>query len=205
MHTNAPEVVSVVHAAFPDYTGRKIQIDPFRGPMRLESYWSGGHRDYFAIIELSTLKAKDISSMCQAPFSRPGETTLSALPAGFALIRRTYSGNSQYVHVYVHLDSMTKMLPAPIELPWAERVVLAATAGLKSHARLEQAIYWTKIRPDEYATAQASLKTKGLLNAQGAINNAGRNAIGTERLHDIKECRAHTTLFQAQHTLPSNQ
>lgn len=59
MFVNAsnPEVSRIVHAAFPDYTGRKgIRLEVFRPGMNVDSYWSGGHRNYWCIVEMSTLK-----------------------------------------------------------------------------------------------------------------------------------------------------
>lgn len=38
--------------AFPDYRGRKIREEVATRPIRVESYWDGGSRDYFVCVDL---------------------------------------------------------------------------------------------------------------------------------------------------------
>ena len=44
IHTNAPEVVDALMAAFPEYKGRTFRLRPLRFPFRMTSGWDGGSR-----------------------------------------------------------------------------------------------------------------------------------------------------------------
>ena len=41
----------IVQAAFPDYSGKKFKLSTSI-PSRLDSYWDGGSRDYYAFYHL---------------------------------------------------------------------------------------------------------------------------------------------------------
>lgn len=48
-----PIVRKIIEATFPNYNGRKIKMRAYK-PRELHSYWSGGSRDYFALINIQT-------------------------------------------------------------------------------------------------------------------------------------------------------
>lgn len=94
------DIKRIVKTAFPDYRGRKIKLTTGTIPQRLDSYWDSGHRDYWAFVRLADMAVLDVHS--NHPAFEPNQPrTLRELPAGFALVCRTYSGVNQYVRVWV--------------------------------------------------------------------------------------------------------
>lgn len=96
--------------------------------------------------------------------------------------------------LHVHPSCLNKlMLPPKMEITWAEHVVLVATRSLKSsyagisNYRLHEARSMTGITTQEWNDAVATLKSRKLLNAAGAITTAGKNTVGTlEGLWNLK-------------------
>lgn len=52
-----PVIKAIIAATFPSYNGRKIKVQVQDYPLRVESYWSGGSRDYFAAFNFNTQRA----------------------------------------------------------------------------------------------------------------------------------------------------
>jgi hypothetical protein len=95
--------------------------------------------------------------------------------------------------LYVHPEAVTKFIPAPTDvLSWAERVVLAATRGLKSsyggvkEFRKVESMKDTGISAGAYDAAKASLIKTGHLDSRGAITAKGKNAIGWTSLDELR-------------------
>lgn len=122
-----PEVRAVVLAAFPDYRKHKASIGPFH-PININSYWDGGSRAEFAVVELATLRRHDVGAgHCYFDVARQGlagaedqnievdrvgNVKLKNLPPGFALVEAgTSCGKPAMAAVYVHPDNLTKLLP----------------------------------------------------------------------------------------------
>ena len=190
-YTDAPEVKQIAQAAFPDYKGRSFSVLPFRGGMDLSSYWSGGSRDYYNVINLTTLRSAEIpqggSGHGDAPYR------ISTLPDNMAVVKRTYfQGKDLGITIFVNPENLSKMLPSPDEVSWAEKVVLSATRSYKSSYagakdyRFQEALRYTGITKQEWDAAKQSLIQKGMLNKAGAITNSGRNAIGRVDLSQLK-------------------
>jgi hypothetical protein len=190
-YTSAPEVQEIARAAFPDYNGKKFGVAAFEGPMNLASHWDGGSRIYYAVINLDTKKSAEIP---QSGTMFDKETyRMTTLPPNMAVVAHSiFSGKDMGVTIYVNPESLTKMLPAPDEVTWAEKVVLAATRGLKSSYagikdyRFREALKDTGITRVEWDQAKESLIQKGMLNKAGAIQDKGKNAIGHMDLYRLK-------------------
>jgi uncharacterized protein YlbG (UPF0298 family) len=188
--TNAPEVKNIVKLTFPEYNGRDFIVSTFNGPMELRSYWDSGSRDFWSIINLSNNRSKMVPEN-GSPFI-PKVWKLSKLPPNFALVRY-HSGSYKYVTVYIGQENISKMLPAPKEITWQEKVVLSATRSLKSSYagvsdyRFREASSETGISKQEWDQAKLNLVSKGMLNKAGAITNDGRNAIGNVQLRHLKD------------------
>jgi len=190
-YTSAPEVQEIARAAFPDYNGKKFGLEAFQGPMNLASYWDGGSRTFYAVIDLNTKKAVEIP---QSGTMFDKETYhASKLPYNIAIVaHKISSGKDAGITIYLNPENLTKMLPAPDDVTWAEKVVLAATIGLKSSYagikdyRFREALQDTGITRVEWDGAKASLIQKGMLNNAGAITDKGKNAIGWTNLHSLK-------------------
>lgn len=182
MYISTPEVLALISRAFPAYNGKRIQIQPFCDPMHCTSYWSGGLRDYYAIIPLSDAYI----GVAYIPENGTPFTTelgpLTELPVGFALVRLT-GGYRESVTVYVNPANLVAMLPAPVELSEHERTVLKYTSRLKSsyggisNYRFHEANQDTGISTESWEAAKASCILQGYLNKAGAITESGRNAI----------------------------
>lgn len=186
MYISTPEVKALVNRAFPNFNGRRIQVQPFpaSGGMRCESYWSGGQRDYYAIIPLSDayVGAAFMIPENGTPFV-PEVKPLTELPVGFALVCHT-AGHHESVTVYVNQANLVNMLPAPVELSEHERQVLKYTSSFKSsYAGIGNYRFHTANRDnpsftlENWETAKASCILRGFLNKAGAITESGRNAI----------------------------
>jgi hypothetical protein len=186
IHTNSPEVRRIVETAFPNYRGRQISIEAFTHPLDLTSYWSGGYRDYWAFVNITTGKVGQVAENGSG-FS--GNTPrCERLQNGVALVRWTY-GPRQWVKVYLDPSNLTKLLPAAPELTQDELIVLVFTRCRKSsyngQNRWQMAREDTGISSAEWETAKAGLIAKRLLNKAGAITDEGRNA--TSGVHDHSE------------------
>lgn len=183
MRVTTPEVKQLIKRAFPKFNGRRISVEMFRGPMSLASYWSGGYRDYYAVLPLDPARSNAVLTAPQngTPFDA-GEMKLSALPEDCAVVC-LHAGPHESVTVYVNQANLTPMLAAPVELTGGERTVLSYTAKLKpsyagiSNYRFHEANRDTGIQPAEWEASKASLIAKGLLNKAGAITDNGRNAL----------------------------
>lgn len=127
----AKEVKAVVRAAFPDYRKLNAWLSEFpANGLQVNSYWSGGTKEEFAIVELSTLTRKHIPTSTHPYFDvaarglangqdadividHVGNITLKHLPEGYALVRAGYScGKPATAHVYLNAANMTLMLSA---------------------------------------------------------------------------------------------
>lgn len=183
MNISTPEVKEVIKRAFPGYNGRRIQVLPFTGPKKLTSYWSGGSRDYWAVVALDAARSTNVLTAPQnGTMFDAGDITLPALPEGCALVRHT-AGPYESAAIYVNEANLAKMLPAPVELSTGERTVLTYTAKLKSsyagikNYRFHEAHRDTGITIESWDLGKASCIDRGLLNKAGAITESGRNAI----------------------------
>lgn len=126
----SPEVKRVVTAAFPDYRKKNAVLVPFSNGVNINSYWDGGSKSEFAIVELSTMTRRPLPSSTHPYFEvvRPGmanqtseyfesdhvgNITLKILPAGFALVQAgTCCGKPATAYVYLNPDNLAKLLPA---------------------------------------------------------------------------------------------
>lgn len=175
-------VRGVVKHAHPDYKGDKLEAVYGVQSMSLRSYWDGPSRSYFAVVRLADGAAKD------APDSHPffdkqyEGVDEFVIPPGFVVVERRYFGQSQYITVHVPGEAPLLAEPSSEPLTDDEKLVLIATAGLKSsyagisdyraHSLKERGLSMARI-----TAARESLKSKKLLNKAGAITPDGRNAI----------------------------
>jgi hypothetical protein len=178
-----PYIRQIVSRAAPAYKGQRITLEETTRPVNVTSMWDGGYKNYFTFINLDTLQTKEVPET--NPFAGPPPAPM-AVPKGFALVEHSYMGTRQGVTIHINPENMAKLLPAPAaELTWAEKVVLVATRSYKSsyagdnQIRFHEAQREAGITANEWNEAKATLISKQLLNAAGAITNAGRNALET--------------------------
>lgn len=132
MHTRvelskAPEVKAVVQAAFPSYRKHNAYIGAFY-PTRINSYWDGGSRAEFALVELATLRCKPLPTASHPYFDvmargipageneavtvdTAGNVMLKILPEGIALVEAgTFCGKAATARVSLHPNNLAKLL-----------------------------------------------------------------------------------------------
>jgi hypothetical protein len=160
--------------------------------MDLTSYWSGGSRDYYNVINMDNLKSVEIPQGGSGHGDVPYR--VSTLPHNIAVVKRTYfQGKDLGIKIFVNPENLSKMLPKQEDISWAEKVVLSATRSYKSSYggvkdyRFQQALRDTGITKQEWEEAKQSLIQKKMLNKAGAITNGGRNAIGNTDLYQLKK------------------
>jgi hypothetical protein len=196
--TSDPAAAALIRATFPGLSVKECAIRVYEhGGMGLESYWSGGTRDYHKVVELATMKVSAV------PENGSGFTAVDRefgpegipvkLPApGYAVVTYT-DGNYTRLAISIHQDNAAKLLPAPVETTWAEKVVLTATRSLKSsyggRTRQQQASSETGITAADYERAKASLISRGFLLKSGALSTEGKNAAGGKDLYWLAQER----------------
>lgn len=181
IYTNDNEALRIARTAFPQFTGKSVEVEEFKGPMRLDSYWSGGSRDYYVLVNLETYKVAEVPENGSGFIDKTYQ--MSELPQNLAVVNY-HIGIHKSVTIYVNKENMIKMLPLSTdELSWAEKVVLVATRSLKSsyggipNYRMHTAKQDTGITEKEYLEAKEKLIKNGYLNAAGALTIKGKNAV----------------------------
>lgn len=178
----SPKIDRIVEIAYPGYKGRKIRIAPF-SKMSINSYWSGGSRDYFVFVNLLTKQV----------FETPQNGTMfdshslecNHLPENIALIEHSiFCGKDCGITIYFPPTQFNALLPSsPQEISEEEKLVLAYTAKLKNsyggrkNIRFHEANRETGIDQESWENAKLSCIEKRLLNKRGAITASGRNHI----------------------------
>jgi hypothetical protein len=128
---NAPEIKRVILAAFPNYRKKTASFSAFsESGQNINSYWDGGSRDYYAVVELATMKRGTMPSSSHPYFDvarygmankedgvvkvdHVGNVTLKVLPEGFALVQTgVFCGKEASAHVYFNPANLAKLLPA---------------------------------------------------------------------------------------------
>jgi hypothetical protein len=128
---SAPEVKRVIVAGFPGYKKHRAFLSAFpESGKNINSYWDGGSRDEYAIVELSTMQRKPMPSSTHPYFDiarhgmanqdngivesdHVGNITLKMLPEGFALVSAgTFCGKQATAHVYLNPANLAKLLTA---------------------------------------------------------------------------------------------
>jgi hypothetical protein len=119
-----PELKRVVVAAFPSYKKHSAYLSEF-SPTTINTYWDGGSRDVYVVVELATGKHHALPTSSHPWFDLRGITaespdvevergvvTLKRLPEGFALVRGgVFCGKLATAHVLVNSANLTKLLP----------------------------------------------------------------------------------------------
>jgi len=192
IYTKAPEVLKIARAAFPNYAGQKYGVDTIEGQIRLDSYWDGGSRDYFVLIDLATLKTVAIPEN-GTPFSNGGKIlTIEQLPMNCAVVRHSITmGKDAGITVLVTPDNMNRLaLPVSSVLTLAQRIVLVCTRERKSsyngRNRQQMAEDDCGLPRDQWEQAKAECIAAGWLKANGALTDDGRNQAGTAQLWTLK-------------------
>jgi hypothetical protein len=125
----APEVKRVIQLAFPSYKKHNAFLSAFPdNGKNINSYWDGGSRDEYAIVNLATMQRQPMPTSTHPFFDianrglvnsedkhlavdHVGNVTLKFLPDSFALVQSgTFCGKPATAHVYLNSANMTKFL-----------------------------------------------------------------------------------------------
>jgi hypothetical protein len=179
MYVNNNPIRDLCRKAYPDYTGRKFQIEVRAYPINCASYWSGGSGDYFTFMRMDTLEIMSVPQ--QSAFDRKveGVNEVSLIP-GMVCIKRTYfCGKDLGCKVYIHPENAPRLLPENVELTDLEKTVLRCTrsykssyAGISNYRQKESGL-----TIEVWNHTKDSLIRKGLLNRAGALTIDGKNAV----------------------------
>jgi hypothetical protein len=133
---DAPEVKAIIEKASGKYSKRKAYISVFpEHGIQFNSYWDGGSKSYYTVIELATMRVKDTPMTSTHPYfdvarqgfvnmetadvavDSKGNLTLKRLPEGFALVETgIFCGKTATAHVYLNPANMAKYLTAGQQL-----------------------------------------------------------------------------------------
>jgi len=156
--------------------------------------WSGGSRDHYSLIWLTTGAALPMPGQNASPWDNDRREHVIPLKPDYAIARHTiFCGKDMGLTFYIHPDNAAQLLPAPAaELPPIEKLVLKYTkerkASYNGQDRYAMAAsdwrYYGKdwqldAMPsrDDWQAAKEALIAGGYLNKAGAITVKGKNAI----------------------------
>lgn len=113
----SPEIARILSVC--GITGKRsdVIVEEFRGPLRVNSYWEGGSRDEYCLVDLETYKA------WQVPASHPyfdrksdgercGMLELNELPPNTCLVHGGhFCGKPRHFTIQLRLENMQKLIP----------------------------------------------------------------------------------------------
>lgn len=124
-----PELKRIVVAGFPSYKKHTVYLGTFpENGMNINSYWDGGSRDEYAIVNLETGKRGSLPTSTHPYFDitaqglanqdngvietdHVGNVRLKILPENFAIIRAgTFCGKAATAFVYLNPANFAKLL-----------------------------------------------------------------------------------------------
>lgn len=129
-----PTVKRIVQTAFPNYRKRTAWIRVWSGSQNINSYWDGGSRDEYAIVELATMTRRPMPTVGHPYFEvkaqgvptgsdsfvevdHVGNVTLKILPAGYVLVQAgTFCGKPATARIIANPADMPKYLTTGAEV-----------------------------------------------------------------------------------------
>lgn len=175
------------------FDGLTAEIEAKEGEYTLgHTFWDSGCRHSYYVVGMETGNARPLAHTNPPQFGGPHTRTFHMEP-NVALVEVYYNGKRYSCRILVTKENLAPLLPAPTELTRNERIVLAATRGLKSSYngcsdyRFRESKEICGITREEYDAAKAELIGKKLLNKAGAITVDGRNAIGHVNLYQLRK------------------
>jgi hypothetical protein len=117
--TTAPELDRIVRAS--GVRGKKgtVTVREWRGPQRMNSYWDGGSKDEYALVELGTLKVWTVPDSHPHFDRKPngdrcGILELRELPEGTCLVSGgVFCGKPATITLHFRPENLALLLPSP--------------------------------------------------------------------------------------------
>ncbi len=196
IHTNDPSVQAIARAGFPSYKGRtfEVEVHADRGFNFPGNYWDDGSRSTYALVRLADKHTTGAIRPSHPVFERKQAAMLNergCIPPDCAIVEHCIScGKDLGLRVHIHADNAAKLIPAPVELTFAEKCVLHAASAFKNTYGGQTGIRKSEccskgylnqgpgLTPAEYDAALESLKARGMVRKNGSLTNDGRNAAG---------------------------
>ena len=165
------------------YNGRKFEACITESITLNNTFWDGGTRSTYSVVELATGRQAAIArDSAPSWFGTDYNGESIALKPGFAVIEHSiFCGKDMGLTFHIHPDNAAKLLPQSDDsLSESELCMLSATAGLKSSyggrkPRVDM-MHRYGFSDSDIVAATESLKGKKLLRGNGSITPAGRNA-----------------------------
>lgn len=181
-----PTVDQIIRAAFPSFTGLKVEAVVTDTVTFHSTQWDEGYKRDYVILRLADMKTFTVP---EAPFMvrSPDHENAFKIPDGFVVVVLV-NWRLDYIEIHSPAANITPMLTQEIALTEDERTVLIATRSRKSsyagisNYRFIEAKRARGITLDRWEKAKGDLIAKKLLNKAGAITVEGRNAVGMEQL-----------------------
>jgi hypothetical protein len=129
--TTAPELGRIVRAS--GVRGKKgtVTVREWRGPQRMNSYWDGGSKDEYALVELGSLKVWTVPDSHPHFDRKPngdrcGILELRELPPGTCLVVGGVScGKPATIELQFRPENLAALLPAPEVTPLSAQAISA--------------------------------------------------------------------------------
>lgn len=188
LEANDPVAKKLAHASFPDYTGRKFKVTvvPEGSAIDVTSYWDGGTREYFVVMNLITLKTVPVPQNGDPYTKRIAPVKIHENMC--VVSHSIFMGKDMGLTFTISEKNAAQLLPdTSTNLDKKEKTVLVLLRSLKPAYRRDEARQ-AGISSTEYDTLVANLKVKQYVSSSGGITPKGRNAIS-----DIRD------LYQLQH------
>ena len=156
---------------FPTYNGRKFNLIVDDTPLRMISYWDGGHRDYWKVVHGDKVLTVPENGSRYIP-----ELQVPNLPApGYMVFCHNSFGGQHSVDIYIHPSDWTPQAIAGPELTDTEKQVIMLMQTLSPVGRRDEAWATFKIRRTVYDATVEILKSKGLVAKNGGLTIDGKN------------------------------
>ncbi len=141
--------------------------------------WDSGSREKYHGVRLADGAMVELAHHSTAPWDPKRRENVVTLQPGIAVVRHSvFCGTDMGLTFYVHSADAAPLLPAPVSLSISEKAVLNIIGRVSARHRLDAYLRFG-ITPAELATAVDALIEKRLVQRNGAITTAGRNACDT--------------------------
>lgn len=102
-----PTIRRIIDVTFPEYSGRKVAVQEWNGPRRLDNYWDGGTRSYWKVIDLLRGRIGDAGTA--NPFEQATHSDWD-LPAGSIAVEHViFCGQDLGLRIHVRPADMQIM------------------------------------------------------------------------------------------------
>ena len=178
---NDSNVGPIAAAAFPR-NRKDVSVKEFVGPMNVNSYWDGGSKDEYVLVDLAT--KRKIEFPTSHPYfdrksdgERCGNLVINELPENTALVcGGTFMGKPATVRILLRPDNMASLLPAPPSLSDEERSALNIIGSMKGGYRKDEFARCGLGFYDADNSHIVNLAAQGLVR----VNKAGSISITTD-------------------------